>query len=79
MADLVVAVVVVVLTGADAAVNDPSYRQADACLAPVRRFHHGPPCTQPGTVSVVTGMACMGWALYGHLGELLNLPMLVAL
>ncbi|MFJ9318410.1 hypothetical protein [Streptomyces globisporus] len=27
----------------------------------------------------VTGAACAGWALHGHIGELLNLPVIVAL
>ncbi|WP_405656219.1 sensor histidine kinase [Streptomyces sp. RK9] len=80
--DLAVAAVVAALTGADAAVNDPSYRQADwltwllfgvsvAALLVRRRW--------PVAVSVVTGAACAGWALYGHIGELLNLPVMVAL
>ncbi|WP_329391589.1 sensor histidine kinase [Streptomyces sp. NBC_01716] len=30
-------------------------------------------------VVTVTGAACAGWALYGHIGELLNLPVIVAL
>ncbi|GHC89859.1 two-component sensor histidine kinase [Streptomyces flavofungini] len=77
-----VAAVVAVFTGADAAVNDPSYRQADwltwllfgvsvAALLVRSRW--------PVAVSVVTGVACAGWALYGHIGELLNLPVMVAL
>ncbi|MFD0427892.1 hypothetical protein ACFQ60_05690 [Streptomyces zhihengii] len=33
----------------------------------------------PVAVAVVTGAACAGWALYGHIGELLNLPVMVAL
>ncbi|MVO84981.1 sensor histidine kinase [Streptomyces sp. p1417] len=82
LADLAVAAVVAVLTGADAAVNDPSHRQADwltwllygvsiAALLVRTRW--------PVAVSVVTGAACAGWALYGHIGELLNLPVMVAL
>ncbi|MFD9857899.1 sensor histidine kinase [Streptomyces alboflavus] len=80
--DLAVGAVVAVLTGADAAVNDPSHRQADwltwllfgvsvAALLVRGRW--------PVAVSVVTGTACAGWALYGHIGELLNLPVMVAL
>ncbi|MGA4837661.1 histidine kinase dimerization/phosphoacceptor domain-containing protein [Streptomyces sp. G45] len=68
--------------GADAAVNDPGHRQADwltwllygvsvAALLVRGRW--------PVAVSVVTGAACAGWALYGHIGELLNLPVMVAL
>ncbi|WJV50757.1 sensor histidine kinase [Streptomyces flavofungini] len=82
VADLVVAAVVAVLTGADAAVNDPAYRQADwltwllfgvsvAALLVRSRW--------PVAVSVITGAACAGWALYGHIGELLNLPVMAAL
>ncbi|MFH8791785.1 sensor histidine kinase [Streptomyces sp. NPDC017941] len=74
--------VVAVFTGADAAVNDPGHRQADwltwllygvsvAALLVRSRW--------PVAVSVVTGGACAGWALYGHIGELLNLPVMVAL
>ncbi|WNF31209.1 histidine kinase [Streptomyces sp. C11-1] len=81
-ADLLVAAVVGVFTAADAAVNDPGYRQADAltwallvvslaALACRRRW--------PVPVACVTGAACAGWALYGHIGELLNLPVIVAL
>jgi signal transduction histidine kinase len=63
-------------------VNDPGYRQADwfTWLLPAvsqvalvwrRRW--------PVPVAVVTGAACAGWALYGHIGELLNLPVIVVL
>ncbi|WP_399919984.1 sensor histidine kinase [Streptomyces kanamyceticus] len=82
LTDLMVAVVVAVLTGADAAVNGPSHRQADwltwllygvsvAVLLVRSRF--------PVAVTLVTGAACAGWALYGHIGELLNLPVMAAL
>ncbi|MFF1300460.1 MULTISPECIES: sensor histidine kinase [unclassified Streptomyces] len=63
-----------------AAANEPEYRQADwftwlllviSLLALVRR--------RRWPVAAVTGAACAGWALYGHIGELLNLPTLVAL
>ncbi|WP_342776391.1 sensor histidine kinase [Streptomyces armeniacus] len=80
--DLALVAVVGVLTGADAAVNDPEHRQADwftwfllavSLPALVWRRRH------PVPVAVVTGAACAGWALYGHIGELLNLPVIVAL
>ncbi|QIB48076.1 sensor histidine kinase [Streptomyces aureoverticillatus] len=80
--DLLVVAVVGVFTTSDVAVNDPAYRQADwftwlllvvslAALAWRRRW--------PVPVAAVTGAACAGWALYGHIGELLNLPFIVAL
>lgn len=82
LTDLAVAAFVALLTGMDAAVNDPGYRQADwltwllfavsvAALLVRSRW--------PLAVTVVTGAACAGWALYGHIGELLNLPVMVAL
>ncbi|WP_371749989.1 sensor histidine kinase [Streptomyces sp. NBC_01283] len=81
-ADLLVVVVVGVFTGADLAVNAPGYRQADwfswvlvalslSALMWRRKW--------PAAVASVTGAACAGWALYGHIGELLNLPVIVAL
>ncbi|MDG4856686.1 sensor histidine kinase [Streptomyces sp. T-3] len=80
--DLLVVAVVALFTASDAAVNDPGYRQADwftwlllavslAALVWRRRW--------PVPVVVSTGAACAGWALYGHIGELLNLPVIVAL
>lgn len=80
--DFVVVAVVAWFTGLDAASNDPDYRQADwltwlllavSLLALVWRRRW------PVAVTVVTGAACAGWALYGHIGELLNLPVIVAL
>ncbi|GFN03953.1 hypothetical protein Smic_25090 [Streptomyces microflavus] len=82
VADLLVVAVVGLFTASDAAVNDPGYRQDDAltwallavslvALAFRRRL--------PVTVLCVTGAACAGWALHGHIGELLNLPVIVAL
>ncbi|MPY52761.1 sensor histidine kinase [Streptomyces acidicola] len=80
--DLLVVVVVGLFTGPEAAVNDPEYRQADwvtwsllavSLLALLGRRRWTVP------VAVVTGAACAGWALYGHIGELLNLPAIVAL
>ncbi|WP_260608910.1 hypothetical protein [Streptomyces sp. WAC 01325] len=79
--DFVVVAVVAWFTGLDAASNDPDYRQADwltwlllavSLLALVWRRRW------PVAVTVVTGAACAGWALYGHIGELLNLPVIVA-
>ncbi|WP_405679253.1 sensor histidine kinase [Streptomyces sp. NBC_01511] len=81
-ADLLVAAAVGLFTASDAAVNDPDYRQADrftwlllavSVLALVVRRR------RPMLVVTVTGAACAGWALYGHIGELLNLPVIVAL
>ncbi|MFI5658395.1 sensor histidine kinase [Streptomyces sp. NPDC051684] len=80
--DLLGVAVVGVLTGADLAVNEPGYRQADgvswtllavslSALVWRRRW--------PVAVASVTGAACAGWALYGHIGELLNLPVILAL
>ncbi|MGW6025370.1 sensor histidine kinase [Streptomyces sp. NPDC055099] len=82
LTDPAVAAVVAVLTGLDAAVNDSGHRQADwltwllfavsvAALLVRSRW--------PVAVTVITGAACAGWALYGHIGELLNLPVMVAL
>jgi signal transduction histidine kinase len=82
LADLAIAVVVAVFTGGDAASNSSGYRQDDwvtwllfavsiAALLVRSRW--------PVAVAVVTGAACAGWALYGHIGELLNLPVMVAL
>ncbi|MFE3856751.1 sensor histidine kinase [Streptomyces griseorubiginosus] len=80
--DLLVVAVVGWVTGLDAAANEPGYRQADwftwlllvvSLLALVWRRRW------PVAVAVVTGAGCAGWALYGHIGELLNLPVLVAL
>ncbi|WP_069626915.1 hypothetical protein [Streptomyces niveus] len=56
-ADLPVAAGVALFTASDAAVNDPEHRQADAFT---------------WLLVAVTGAACAGWALYGHIGELLN-------
>ncbi|MGW1716415.1 sensor histidine kinase [Streptomyces sp. NPDC002156] len=80
--DLLVVAVVAWFTGLDAWSNAPEYRQADwftwlllvvSLLALVWRRRW------PVAVAVVTGAACAGWALYGHIGELLNLPVIVAL
>lgn len=82
LTDLAAAAVVALLTGLDAAVNDAGHRQADwltwllyavsvAALLVRSRW--------PVAVTLVTGAACAGWALYGHIGELLNLPVMVAL
>jgi signal transduction histidine kinase len=79
---VVVVAVVAVFTASDIAVNDPEYRQDDwfswlllgiSLLALLWRRRY------PVPVALVTGAACAGWALYGHIGELLNLPVIVAL
>ncbi|MGW6737093.1 sensor histidine kinase [Streptomyces sp. NPDC055013] len=81
-ADLLVVAAVALFTGPDAAVNEPPHRQADwftwlllavSLIALVWRRRW------PVPVATVTGAACAGWALYGHIGELLNLPTIVAL
>lgn len=80
--DLLVVAAVGLLTGSDLAVNDPGYTQADwfsrlllgvslGALVWRRRL--------PLPVAAITGAACAAWALYGHIGELLNLPVIVAL
>ncbi|ODA72746.1 Nitrate/nitrite sensor protein NarX [Streptomyces sp. AVP053U2] len=80
--DVLVVAVVGLLTASDAAVNEPGYRQADrftwlllvvSLVALLWRRR------RPVLVAVVTGAACAGWALHGHIGELLNLPVIVAL
>ncbi|MEV6168016.1 histidine kinase [Streptomyces sp. NPDC051954] len=82
LADVAIAAVVALFAGSDLAVNVPPYRQADwltwllfavsiAALLVRSRW--------PVAVAAVTGAADAGWALYGHIGELLNLPVMVAL
>ncbi|MEW1796175.1 histidine kinase dimerization/phosphoacceptor domain-containing protein [Streptomyces niveus] len=81
-ADLPVAAGVALFTASDAAVNDPEHRQADAftwLLVAVSVLALAARRRSPVPVVVVTGAACAGWALYGHIGELLNLPVIVAL
>ncbi|GAA2070245.1 hypothetical protein GCM10009801_20840 [Streptomyces albiaxialis] len=80
--DLLVVAVVGVLTASDAAVNDPGYRQADRftwLLLAVSLLALAARRAWPVAAAAVTGAACAGWALYGHIGELLNLPFIVAL
>ncbi|MEU5951663.1 sensor histidine kinase [Streptomyces sp. NPDC047525] len=82
LTDLSVAAVVALLTGLDAAVNDSGHRQADWLTWLLYAVSVGALLVRsrwPVAVSVVTGAACAGWALYGHIGELLNLPVMVAL
>ncbi|MDT6982341.1 sensor histidine kinase [Streptomyces lusitanus] len=82
LADAVVAAVVALFTGPDAAVNDPGHRQADEVTWLLFAVSIGALLVRtrwPVGVAVVTGAACAGWALYGHIGELLNLPVMVAL
>ncbi|MFI8091047.1 sensor histidine kinase [Streptomyces sp. NPDC086080] len=80
--DLAVAAVVALFTGPDVAVNAPGYRQADALTWLLFAVSTGALLVRsrwPVPVALVTGAACAGWALYGHIGELLNLPVMVAL
>lgn len=82
LTDLAVAAVVALLTGLDAAVNGPGHRQADWLTWLLFGVSVGALLVRsrwPVAVTVVTGAACAGWALYGHIGELLNLPVMVAL
>ncbi|MER7404805.1 sensor histidine kinase [Streptomyces sp. NPDC000070] len=82
LADLAIAAVVAVFTGSDAAVNDPGHRQADWVTWLLFAVSIGALLVRsrwPVAVAVVTGAAGTGWALYGHIGELLNLPVMVAL
>lgn len=80
--DLVIAAVVAVFTGADAASNAAGYRQADWVTWLLYAVSVGALLVRsrwPVAVALVTGAGCAGWALYGHIGELLNLPVMVAL
>ncbi|MFF0260432.1 sensor histidine kinase [Streptomyces microflavus] len=82
VADLLVVAVVGLFTASDAAVNDPGYRQDDAltwALLAVSLVALAFRRRRPVAVLCVTGAACAGWALHGHIGELLNLPVIVAL
>ncbi|MGA5769153.1 DUF7134 domain-containing protein [Streptomyces pseudogriseolus] len=82
LADAVVAAVVALFTGPDAEVNDPGHRQADEVTWLLFAVSVGALLVRtrwPVGVAVVTGAACAGRALYGHIGELLNLPVMVAL
>ncbi|MEU0306882.1 sensor histidine kinase [Streptomyces cyaneofuscatus] len=81
-ADLAVVAVVGLFTASDVAVNDPGYRQDDAltwALLAVSLAALVFRRRRPVPVTCVTGAACAGWALHGHIGELLNLPVIVAL
>ncbi|XMN08960.1 sensor histidine kinase [Streptomyces griseobrunneus] len=82
VADLLVVAVVGLFTASDAAVNDPGYRQDDAltwALLAVSLVALAFRRRRPVAVLCLTGAACAGWALHGHIGELLNLPVIVAL
>ncbi|MCD9900821.1 histidine kinase [Streptomyces sp. MT29] len=82
VADLAVVAVVGLFTASDVAVNDPGYRQDDAltwALLAVSLVALVFRRRRPVPVACVTGAACAGWALHGHIGELLNLPVIVAL
>lgn len=80
--DALVVAVVGGLAATDMAVGHPGYRESDplswlllavslAALLQRRR--------RPVPVLLVTGAVCAAWALLGHIGELLNLPVIVAL
>ncbi|MFF0724363.1 sensor histidine kinase [Streptomyces sp. NPDC004134] len=80
--DLLVVAGVGAFATSDIAANHPDSRQSDwltwlllgvSLLALVWRRRW------PVPVAAVTGAACAGWALHGHLGELLNLPVIVSL
>lgn len=63
--------VVGVFTTADAAVNEPGHRQADALTWALLVVSLAAlACRRRGPVPVVcvTGAACAGWALHGHIG-----------
>ncbi|NJP48694.1 sensor histidine kinase [Streptomyces sp. SBST2-5] len=82
LADLLIAAVVALFTGPDVAVNDPGHRQADGVTWLLFAVSIGALLVRSRwsmAVALVTGAACAGWALYGHIGELLNLPVMVAL
>ncbi|WP_243740840.1 sensor histidine kinase [Streptomyces sp. 8K308] len=70
------------LTAADLASNVPGSREDDwfSWLVYAVSFagllaHR----VRPGVSAAVTGAGCVAWTLHGHLGELLNLPAMVAL
>ncbi|WP_308340496.1 hypothetical protein [Streptomyces sp. ISL-112] len=72
----------VCFTASDVAVDDPGYRQDDAltwALLAVSLAALVFRRRRPVPVACVTGAACAGWAVHGHIGELLNLPVIVAL
>lgn len=80
--DLLVVAAVGLLTGSDLAVNDPGYTQADWFSRLLLGVSLGALVWRrslPLPVAAITGAACAAWALYGHIGELLNLPVIVAL
>ncbi|MHB9756968.1 sensor histidine kinase [Streptomyces sp. BYX5S] len=80
--DLLVVAVVGGLTAADLAVSEPGYRQGDRFSWALYALSLGALTLRarwPVAVAAVTGAVCAAWALYGHIGELLNLPVIVAL
>src|SRR5690606_33965396 len=82
MADLFVVVAVGIPTAMDAWWNEPGTRQADAAtyaFAAVSVLALFGRRRWPIPVAVVSGLGLTGLYLLGHHGELLNLPLMVAL
>lgn len=80
--DLALSVAVGCLTAADLASNVPGSREDDWlswALLGVAVFGLCWQRRRPLLATVVTGAGSLGWTLLGHLGELLNLPWMVAL
>ncbi|MDT0269497.1 sensor histidine kinase [Streptomyces sp. DSM 44915] len=80
--DLALSVAVGALTAADLASNVPESREDDWLswvLLGVAVVGLGWQRRRPLVAVVVTGAGSLGWTLLGHLGELLNLPWMVAL
>lgn len=77
-----VTAVAAVGAAADLAASGPGHRTADAVswsLYAVTVLALLARSVRPVPVALVTGAAGAGWALYGHTGELLNLPVIAAL
>ncbi|SOD63141.1 Signal transduction histidine kinase [Streptomyces zhaozhouensis] len=80
--DLALSAAIGCLTAADLASNVPGSREDDALSWLLLGVAVVGLCWQrrrPLLAVVVTGVGSLGWTLLGHLGELLNLPWMVAL
>ncbi|GAA3855580.1 sensor histidine kinase [Streptomyces sedi] len=80
--DLALSAAIGCLTAADLASNVPGSREDDALSWLLLGVAVLGLCWQrrrPLLAVVVTGVGSLGWTLLGHLGELLNLPWMVAL